>query len=85
MLCKPLCLTSNTKWQTKNQGTMNESGQVPLQHHTTCVRYLHSSIAFPTPYTYMGVSLSENTDFLLAASISTLKITQPDVEGTESA
>jgi hypothetical protein len=45
VVCKPLCLPSHTKWQTETQGTMNEAGQVPLQHYTACVRYLYRGIA----------------------------------------
>jgi hypothetical protein len=41
--------------------------------------------SLPTPYIYLGPSLLQNTDFLLAASTSTLKITQCDVKGTEYA
>jgi hypothetical protein len=85
--CKPLCLPSYTKWQNETQGTMNKAGQVLLQHNTACIRSLHRSTALPMPYIYIWDRLSHKllTYFLLAASISTLKIAKPNVEDTESA
>ena len=58
VLCKPLCLPSHTKWHTETQGTMNEAGQVPLQHHTACMRYLHRGIAPNTLHIFGIISLA---------------------------
>jgi hypothetical protein len=44
----PLCFPSHTAWQTVDQGTVNKLGQVLLQGHTTCVRYMGGGITFET-------------------------------------
>jgi hypothetical protein len=59
VLCKPLCLPSHTKWQTETQGTMNKAGQVLLQHHTACLRYLHRGIAPNALHIFGTISLAK--------------------------
>jgi len=43
---------SHTTWHTKAQGTLKKLGQVPLQGHTACVRYMHGGITSGMSFVY---------------------------------
>jgi len=43
---------SYTTWHTKAQGTVNKLGQVPLQGHTACMRYMYGVVTSGTSFVY---------------------------------
>lgn len=75
---------SHTTWHTKAQGTVNKLGEVPLQGHTTCMRYVHEALLLECPLYIGHCSVRMWTDFVFQMQPGSAGPTVVEAAATEA-